>query len=254
MNSRGQEQDSTEGRSCPQLILILISLFLLLTAMILGVIGVMSPSWQIVDIREFQAEHHHGLWQDCTRADRSFRRTEHGLADKSPLHCTYKFDVNAAQMLQEHHMEVDSNSAAAESEHHQFYGWHKAVLVFIFLSLAAGALALCVGICTPCSPPCALMHSVLCFIAFLSAVVAASIFFFAAHRVDSRFVQGLVATYEQQIGEAFYCYVVSCILLMLVFILSIIGAYHALRNTQSEELSVRELAPLYQTQYGKTTV
>lgn len=58
MNSRGQEQDSTEGRSCPQLILILISLFLLLTAMILGVIGVMSPSWQIVDIREFQAEHH----------------------------------------------------------------------------------------------------------------------------------------------------------------------------------------------------
>lgn len=111
--------NNSSGRSCPQLILILITLFLLLTALILCVMGMMSPSWQVVDIREFQAEHHHGLWLDCTRAERSFKRIDH-LADKSPLHCTYKFDMNAAQLLGENIL--DSNSAAAESEHHQFYG------------------------------------------------------------------------------------------------------------------------------------
>uniref|UniRef100_A0A915EPU2 Clc-like protein 2 n=1 Tax=Ditylenchus dipsaci TaxID=166011 RepID=A0A915EPU2_9BILA len=221
--------------------------------MILGIIGAMSPSWQVVDIREFQAEHHHGLWLDCSRAERAYKRSDH-LADKSPLHCTYKFDAHAAKLLEENKSEIDSNAAALESEHHQFYGWHKAVLVFICLSLTAGCLALCVGVCTPCSPPCALMHCVLCFFSFFSACVASAIFFFAAHRVDSRFVQGLVGTYEQTIGEAFYCYIVGCILQMLVFILSIIGAYHALRSTRVEELVSRELAPLYHPRYGKTTV
>lgn len=58
MNQEYEEESLSVERSCPQLILILISLFLLLTALIFGVIGVMSPSWQIVNIREFQAEHH----------------------------------------------------------------------------------------------------------------------------------------------------------------------------------------------------
>lgn len=53
-----EDENTSTGRSCPQLILILITLFLLLTALILCIIGVMSPSWQVVDIREFQAEHH----------------------------------------------------------------------------------------------------------------------------------------------------------------------------------------------------
>lgn len=43
-------------------------------------------------------------------------------------------------------------------------GWHKAVLVFVGISILAGSLALIFGICTPCSPPCALLHSVMCFV------------------------------------------------------------------------------------------
>jgi hypothetical protein len=38
------------------------------------------------------------------------------------------------------------------------------------------------------------------FLVFASTI-AVGIFFFAAHRVDARFVQGLVATYEQGIGN-----------------------------------------------------
>lgn len=53
-----EDENTSTGRSCSQLILILITLFLLLSALILSIIGAMSPSWQVVDIREFQAEHH----------------------------------------------------------------------------------------------------------------------------------------------------------------------------------------------------
>ncbi|CAK5081168.1 unnamed protein product [Meloidogyne enterolobii] len=80
------------------------------------------------------------------------------------------------------------------------------------LSLIAALFSCTMGLCAPCTPGCAVLHSTASFFAFLFAVVAASVFFFAAHRVDSRFV-------VQQIGEAFYCYVISCLLLMLVFIL-----------------------------------
>lgn len=59
-------------------------------------------------------------------------------------------------------------------------------------------------------------------------------------------MQGLVGTYEQSIGEAFYCYLVGTILLMLVFILSIIGAYHSLRSSeQGDHHRPREQQPLY---------
>uniref|UniRef100_A0A915NLI8 Uncharacterized protein n=1 Tax=Meloidogyne floridensis TaxID=298350 RepID=A0A915NLI8_9BILA len=57
-NYQQQQSETNAGRSCPQLALILITLFLLLTAVILAVIALLNPSWQVVDIREFQAEHH----------------------------------------------------------------------------------------------------------------------------------------------------------------------------------------------------
>ncbi|KAF7637809.1 hypothetical protein Mgra_00002783 [Meloidogyne graminicola] len=271
-NNQQQNSEINVGRSCPQLALILITLFLLLTAVILSVIAILNPSWQVVDIREFQAEHHHGLYTDCTRAERnpSPNRRLESFVEKSPLHCTYKFDQHALENVEAQIHDIDSNAAAAEAEHHQFYGWQKAVLICMALSLLAALFSCTMGLCAPCTPGCAVLHSTASFFAFLFAVVSASVFFFAAHRVDSRFVVGLVGTYEQQIGEAFYCYIISCLLLMLVFILSLIGAYHALRssaiqtNQTAAFLASREqMAPLAGGQwsdnrceniFGKTTV
>uniref|UniRef100_A0A914KRE9 Uncharacterized protein n=1 Tax=Meloidogyne incognita TaxID=6306 RepID=A0A914KRE9_MELIC len=123
-NYQQQQSETNAGRSCPQLALILITLFLLLTAVILAVIALLNPSWQVVDIREFQAEHHHGLYTDCTRAERNpspSRRLE-SFVEKSPLHCTYKFDQHALDNVEAQIHDIDSNAAAAEAEHHQFYG------------------------------------------------------------------------------------------------------------------------------------
>ncbi|KAI6198764.1 Clc-like protein 5 [Aphelenchoides besseyi] len=264
-----------------RIVVIVTSMFLLIGGLVLNIIGGLSPSWQVVDIREFQAEHHHGLWLDCTRAERAFITNKH-ISDHSPLQCTYKFDAKASDLLDENARDIDGNSAAAESEHHQFFGesslrsftrwvagWHKAILIFIVLALCSGTLAVFVGFCSPCSSAYSLIYSFLTFVtckssisllftffSVFSSTVAVGVFFFAAHRVDSRFVTGLVATYEQEIGSAFYFYSVGTILHFLVFILSVVVTFQALREGREDDddRPIRDLAPLYRQQYGKTTV
>ena len=110
----------------------------------------------------------------------------------------------------------------------------------------------------------AAIYKIVSCISVFTSIIAVCIFFFAAHRVDSRFVQGLVATYEQEIGSAFYFYSSGALLHFIVFILSIVIAYQSLRESREATAAVndatnmpvmRELAPLYrQHQWGKTQV
>uniref|UniRef100_A0A914D6X3 Uncharacterized protein n=1 Tax=Acrobeloides nanus TaxID=290746 RepID=A0A914D6X3_9BILA len=116
--------------------------------------------------------------------------------ERSPLHCTYKFDSNAAEIIDKNIDDVDMGAAAVEAGHHQFFGWHKAVLICMIVSLCTCGMAIFCGICAPCSPSCSLIFSILAFVSFITSAGALGVFFFAAHRVDIRFVQGLVATYE----------------------------------------------------------
>lgn len=43
----------------------------------------------MVDIREFRAEHQHGLWWDCIRAEKHVVAVG-DFYDETPLHCMYK--------------------------------------------------------------------------------------------------------------------------------------------------------------------
>ena len=81
----------------------------------------------------------HGLWLDCTRADRAYISSKH-ISDHPPLHCTYKLDSNAAQILEQNAQDVDGNSAAAESEHHHFFGASK----FFILALVQKYAHICI--------------------------------------------------------------------------------------------------------------
>ena len=53
-----------------QKLLLTISIFLIVAGLALTIAGLVSPAWQVVDIREFRAEHQHGLWWDCIRAEK----------------------------------------------------------------------------------------------------------------------------------------------------------------------------------------
>jgi hypothetical protein len=246
MTNAGDNGNSSGG--CMQTLVIILSLIFLMLAMILSIVGVLNPSWQVVDLREFRAEHHHGLWLDCTKSQRMAGNLPQ-YNDRS-LHCTYKFDQNQAEVIDQNIDDIDGNSAAAEAVHHQFYFWHKACLACIGISIATGALALISGTCSPCSPSCALIFSILTFIAFLASLAAAVIFFFAAHRVDHRFVQGLVGTYEQAIGSSFYIYSLGTLFFLFATLVSIAGAYQLLnRSSASNDLNfgMRDMPSFYPT-------
>ncbi|VDM96110.1 unnamed protein product [Thelazia callipaeda] len=226
------------------------SLVILMIALGTSVIAILSPSWQVVDLREFRVEHHHGLWQDCTRPNRrsNLLSTEsHQELQYSALSCTYKFDRDAREIIDENLLDIDQNGAAIEAQHHQFFGWQKAVLICFIVLFASSALALLCGTCAPCSNMIAVCFTLFIFIAFANAI-----FFFAAHRVDSRFVQGLIGTYEQEIGSAFYLSITSTSLLLFSFLLALISTYYLVRN--SNKVLLRELTPLYNSSMRHTVI
>uniref|UniRef100_A0A8R1DL52 Clc-like protein n=1 Tax=Caenorhabditis japonica TaxID=281687 RepID=A0A8R1DL52_CAEJA len=249
-NDDDNEEMSERRTTSAQTIVIISSLILLIIALGLQAGGVMSPSWQVVDIREFRATHHHGLWLDCTRPQlHLIAKTQN--KDDLPLHCTYKFDVSASQIIDENIEDIDQNSAAGESEHHQFFGWHKFTLGFMLCAIVLASLSLLCGICAPCSSGFAVLYAILVAFTAFTATCGDAIFFFAAHRVDSRFVQGLVGTYEQVIGMGFYIHVAGTAISCLALIMAAISAYSLLQNSDTNRLPVRELTPLHETRFAR---
>ncbi|VDM14270.1 unnamed protein product [Wuchereria bancrofti] len=111
------------GSTAAQKGLLTISILLILIGLGLTFAGVFSPAWQVVDIREFRAEHQHGLWWDCTRAEKHVVAVADFYSEE-PLHCMYKFDRSAEIVIENTLNNIDEDGAAGESEHHRFWGYH----------------------------------------------------------------------------------------------------------------------------------
>jgi hypothetical protein len=126
-----------------------LSIFLILVGIGLTIAGAFSPAWQVVDIREFRAEHQHGLWWDCIRAERHVVAVG-DFYDEAPLHCMYKFDNSAELVIQDVINDIDFDGAARESQHHIFFIWHKIILFFIITSEFLAFISVCTGVCAPC--------------------------------------------------------------------------------------------------------
>uniref|UniRef100_A0AC34F974 Clc-like protein n=1 Tax=Panagrolaimus sp. ES5 TaxID=591445 RepID=A0AC34F974_9BILA len=215
--------------------LLALSIVLILVGMGLTFGGVFSPAWQVVDIREFRAEHQHGLWWDCIRAEKHVVAVG-DFYDETPLHCMYKFD-NSAEMVIENVMQhIDEDGAAGESEHHRFWGWHKAVLTFFVLSICLAFTALCTGCCAPCFAPCTFVYTIALFLSMVCSVLVDGIFFFSANRVDIRFVQGMVGTYEQRIGYAFYLHLLGTGALIGAFVCALLTTYKFFQSSGNRKL------------------
>lgn len=76
----------------------------------------------MVDLREYQTEHEHGLWQDCARTSKSGYYEGAAYQTEGALHCTYKFDYSPGQLVPANALEVDENSPAGENKYHTFHG------------------------------------------------------------------------------------------------------------------------------------
>ncbi|VDM43728.1 unnamed protein product [Toxocara canis] len=108
-----------------------VSICLILCGLCLTTISLFSAAWQVrsnqscgvvVEIREFQAEHQHGIWWDCVRSDRyliPLSRIDRG--NESPrraLKCAYKFDLVAQEALAD--ALADGEATAKEMQLHRF--------------------------------------------------------------------------------------------------------------------------------------
>ncbi|WKY09460.1 hypothetical protein Q1695_002096 [Nippostrongylus brasiliensis] len=226
--------------------LLALSIVFILAGLGLTIAGVFSPAWQVVDIREFRAEHQHGLWWDCIRAEKHVVAVG-DFYDETPLHCMYKFDNSAEMVIENTLNNIDEDGAAGESEHHRFWAWHKAILFFIITSQLLAFLSICTGVCAPCFPPTAFVFTISLFIALICSLIADGVFFLAANRVDNRFVQGMVGTYEQRIGYAFYLHIMGTVCWVVAFICAITTTYKFISGRDpsgSHELRIPREEPL----------
>lgn len=101
---------------------LLISIVLTLIGIGLSIAAIMTPSWQIVNLREYNSIHEHGLWLDCTRHSRgenSYSILRRYATVTEPLHCVYKFDYDKYSGTFD--LE-DDNSPVGEVNRHKFYG------------------------------------------------------------------------------------------------------------------------------------
>ncbi|KAL6737344.1 hypothetical protein Aduo_010995 [Ancylostoma duodenale] len=218
-------------------------------AIILSVIGmglsiaaILTPSWQVVNLREYNSIHEHGLWLDCTRHSRDGNHILQRYATVTePLHCVYKFDYDKYSGTFD--LE-DDNSPVGEVNRHKFYGWHTATLILLGLALLTSFLSICLGMCSCCYGSLSLVFTAITLLtsknnslfprvsfktffmlaAFLSAV-AEGIFFFYSHRADNRFIKGIVGTYEQRVGLAFFLQMGAAFFHFLSFLVAMIATY-----------------------------
>uniref|UniRef100_A0A914UJ91 Clc-like protein 2 n=1 Tax=Plectus sambesii TaxID=2011161 RepID=A0A914UJ91_9BILA len=204
-----------------------------------SIAAIISPAWQVVDLREYSAEHLHGLLQDCARTDRAHFETSDD--DHSAPHCTYKFDFDENVIVDEENPK-DMNSPEGEAEHHTFHAWQLVILGLIVTAILSAVVALFVACCTVCFQPCVIIFTILAFLSMVLSATAMGVFYVMSHRVENRFIQGVVGTYEQMIGHAYYYELVSLICFLLSFLTSIVTSYLFMYNRKTTRSSQNRTA------------
>lgn len=222
-----------------QKLFLFVTIALILGGLCLTIAGVFSPAWQVAAIREFMAEHQHGLWWDCIRAEKHVVSAG-DFYNEEPLHCMYKFDNSAEQVIENTLMNIDEDGAAGESEHHRFWAWHKIILFCIITSQIVAMVSMCCGACTPCIPQASLGFTGCIIVAVVLSLIADGVFFLAANRVDNRFVQGVVGTYEQRIGYAFYVHMGGTLCWMGAALLAVGTAYKVMGSDHEDTYGGKE--------------
>ncbi|PIC32055.1 hypothetical protein B9Z55_012533 [Caenorhabditis nigoni] len=201
-----------------------------LIAFLLCLLGLISPSWQQVNLENGRTEHHHGLWLDCKR-DYSFdygrsreyyetlyRRDMQGSPFAAfflpQLQCVYKFDyyIDQEDLYDHNH---DENRIQNDAYQHLFLGWKIAALVGVGVGVLFAGCAVLMGVCAFCHRTFICACTVVITIATLLSILGNAIFYFWSNTQDNKVIkeEDENETYEQILGWAFYCHLLGTLLL-----------------------------------------
>uniref|UniRef100_A0A1I7YKW1 Clc-like protein n=1 Tax=Steinernema glaseri TaxID=37863 RepID=A0A1I7YKW1_9BILA len=231
---------------------VLTAITLSLVGMGLSIGAIATPSWQVVNLQEYNSIHEHGLWLDCTRHSRTGNVLLRRYATiTEPLHCVYKFDYDKYSGTFD--LE-DDNSPVGEVNRHKFYGWHTATLILLSLAILTTFLSVCLGMCSCCYYSLAFLFTAITLLTTFLSVVAEGLFFFYSHRADNRFIKGIVGTYEQRVGVAFFLQMAACVFHFLSFLVSLLFTYFALasKSSASDKFSANRSSRTNMTNIGRS--
>uniref|UniRef100_A0A1I7UVD4 Clc-like protein n=1 Tax=Caenorhabditis tropicalis TaxID=1561998 RepID=A0A1I7UVD4_9PELO len=227
---------SSSPAQCSRKTALAIHFTLSLIAFLLCLLGLISPSWQLVNLENGRTEHHHGLWLDCKR-DYSFdygrtreyyetlyRRDMQG----SPfaefflprLQCVYKFDyyIDQEDLYDHNH---DENRIQNDAYQHTFLGWKIAVLSGVGSGVVCAGVAVLIATCAFCHRNCFTVSLTLLFLAMGLSLAGDLIFYLFATTQDNKVIKEEEEneTYEQILGWAFHCHLLGSLLLLFCNIL-----------------------------------
>lgn len=228
------------------------SVLFTLIGMGLSIGAILTPSWQVVNLREYNSIHEHGLWLDCTRHSRDgYHILERYQTISEPLHCVYKFDYDKYSGTMD--LE-DDNSPVGEVNRHKFYGWHTATLILLGLALLTSFLSICLGMCACCYGSLSLVFTAILLLTTFLSSVAEGIFFFYSHRADNRFIKGIVGTYEQRVGLAFFLEMAACFCHFIAFLIAMLSTYFSFNGSKdlSDHYSLQRSSRTNVTNIGRS--
>ncbi|CAK5079366.1 unnamed protein product [Meloidogyne enterolobii] len=127
----------------------------------------------------------------------------------------------------------DDNSPVGEVNRHKFYGWHTATLIMIIIALITGFCSICIGACSCAIPSLTLIFTTTILLTTFLSSVAEGVFFFFSHRADNRFVKGIVGTYEQRVGLAFFLQMGACFFHFIAFLIAMMATFFAFSSKNS---------------------
>ncbi|CAB3409856.1 unnamed protein product [Caenorhabditis bovis] len=228
-----------------------LSIILSLIAGGLSIGAILTPSWQVVNLREYNSIHEHGLWLDCTRHSRDGNHILQRYATVTePLHCVYKFDYDKYSGTFDIE---DDNSPVGEVNRHKFYGWHTATMILLGFALLTTFLSTCIGMCSCCYSSLSLIFTGITLLTTFLSAVAEGIFFFYSHRADNRFIKGIVGTYEQRVGTAFFLEMAAAFCHFLSFLVAMLFTYFSFASSKdSDGFSIQRSSRTNVTNIGRS--
>ncbi|KAE9554507.1 hypothetical protein FO519_002263 [Halicephalobus sp. NKZ332] len=190
--------------------------------------------WQVVEMREFNSIHEHGIFWDCVSSESIpltavrnpfLEDDEAEYASRWRRKCVYKFDESATQVL--HTAIGEGDAASREYLLHRFLPQHKAVVFFTVFTFIFAGMSIIIGGCSTCFIPNGILHVISVIITLFCSLFGDVIFFLASMRIDNRYVHGIV---DQRIGYAFYVHLLAAGVFFLAVVSAIIAAYLLLKE------------------------
>ncbi|CAK5047993.1 unnamed protein product [Meloidogyne enterolobii] len=214
------------------------------------ILGLLTPSWQIVYLEEGRTEHHHGLWLDCKRdysydygRSKEYYATLHRHFDLArpfdqfwltALNCVFKFDY----WLDEkdwYELGYDENRLWGDAYQHLFLGWKIATLVANLISTICAIFAIIFLIFAFCHRLCTCIAAVLVVISVLSSIAGNLLFFMFASDQDNNIIKEEEGIYEQHFGWSFWISLFSNILMLICSITGCIATKAAFGKNRNEK-------------------